>query len=1315
MGQENAPNDDSPLRVEPAAPTEGVPADAPGAAAGRTNPRLTLSAIVLQWFVNRERETRHFIEMLQGRDPKRILLIKGPTGIGKTWLLRRLAQEARARNVPSATINFSSANTIDTLWIFQNVAQQVGSRHFPFLSAALENATQLRVVLKVEAGGSSSVDISGSANVEGDLVGGDVIKGNRFYLSGDNPDLRQIWQQQLRQAFLSDLAAWVENQDAVLLFDSYESATQEPRTWMAEQLLAQIGEGKLANLRLVIAGEQVPPLPSLWRNLITVLGLAPLPAAEVRRYLTEKRNLVISEQVVSAIYEVTGGKPDLVALIADSPNGLPENATQAQLLEILIQGLLETVPPPLAETLRVLAIPEWFDAELLAALSGDASRAEEQFNAIVQYSFAQSDNQQAWHFSPAVRRTLLETWAHQPLKLRELHQRAAQAFAARAQSAMDPERQEEYQRQAMGHWFSVEERRGLEMLRALFSQAEATYRLTSCELLLKRVQTLAGLTQPTRAWLDYLNGRLALALDDYATSARLFQNLLGQTDLDAELEALTRWAAGQLATEQGQWANAIESYKGARRYFQAQADAARVGQLMIALGDVYLQQARTLGELIQPRLIARTGRWRVLRAIPGILSAFPFVVYAWFIRRWRFLPPLQHGMNYRNWTLMRMLFTAAEWYRRAESTLAPTGQVTLLANAQLGLAQTYHRIGWWNNARELFEKVLASPAVVANDYLEAQVQRAFADTELYAGNTDNALELLTRSYAVLTRYHDAQGQIETTILLGRAWMQKGQFERGMEYYSQSLRESEKKRDHQRIGLALDALRRSAVTAELTPLQFAHVETLIANTHEKPYFPRVPDRWASNFERGLRIGLAALGVVALYLVAAPILSNLSAPSAFATAGLKSLGYLVIAAVSFLVAASVVGLGLVVWTTKRKFEPEQLDSFLTDDDAITRYDNHQQIVNRVVWSDVAALVVVERMRNQTPSPLLSYFWIYGSATGLRVPGTILWYSALKQDVDAHLAKQNIKPARLYRNAKFLPSRLGVLFLLAPWVFMLGYAILKNFLSRLAIPLHFSADQAALLSPVILTCGLVLAIAPLYWWLFLYPLWVRYTLTPQSTLPFFVGAAGILLVAGAFALALWYPFFPFRDWLNQTLFPLGFIAVLAAALWVISAREWKSHPAAQERAVHRLPLRIGALFVLLVALLGAALFAWREWAPYVSHVLPAIARYYRSDYVGAVEAANRALAVNPGFADGYAYRGRAQIKLAQPALALQDLNLLIESGQAVPDDFIERAQAYRMVSDSKAACRDLRTALALLGSNDESTDRVKAETLLREWNCS
>ena len=1271
-----------------------------------------LSRTVLQWFVDRVGELKRFREMLAGRDLTQVLTVAGPTGIGKTWLCRRLQGESDKHAVPAFYLDFGSGVAFQDLWMVHRTALALGAFRFEALNKALEGATEHRVVVKVETSPARpELTIYGDLVVHGDQAEGPIIKNNIFNLPEESPETRGLVDQLANEAFFQDLARLGQAEGAVLLFDSHERVAEMPeaRSWLQDELLRRIGEGQLPGVRVIIAGETVPKFSSAWRDLVDDLSLDPLPAAEVRRYLEHKRP-TISEASVTRIYEVTDGKPDQVALIADYPGELPDQLDKDRLHEILVQGILRETEGPVPETMRVAAVPEWFDVSLLADLLDNLGAVDERLSDLRVYSFVEEFERGRFRFSPKAHHALLETWDGQRQALGELHERAAHHFDERARRAVSDRQRREFQRQAAGHWLERDERTGIERVRALFQEAESGYALSECQWLLTRAKAVEGLQLLTKSWLRYLEGRLALARNEFEKSTELLETVLNEIEAGSELFALTNLSLGQLAAEQGKWDTAIEYYEESRRYFSGQQDPAGDGRVMLSLGDVHLRQARALGGPMQPKVLQGKGGWRFVQAIPALLVALPFVVFARLIRRWR-LPPLHHGMNYRNWTLARLLLTTEQWFSEALSCFTSAGLEDLVPDAQLGLAQTYYRLGWWHDAGILFDRVLNSRPVSSSAYWQAQVRKELAEMDLRTGNRDPAIKELKRSLKTFKSYEDIQSQAGTWALLGQGWLEKGRFERGLTLLRASLNGFSCVRDSLGIGNALHILRRWVLGPDPTPEQVEKVEQVIATTRVKAYLPRMPDRLAAVMEMAASAGLLLLALSGIILLGLGMLTPVAEIYAYLlSAGtvLRLLGRLILAIWIFILVFGAIGLVLIVWGARQKLKPE-LDRVITTDKSISRvpYVGKERTILR--WRDVQTTVSVDRMLWRTAIPLLSEFWLFSPEAEIEIPATMGWYQELRRDIEDHLQQQSVQPTRRRLDLHIFRSWLGLCFAVSPVLIALSSVLIWNL-----IELPLPVDWAAWLGIAALFLGMIALIAGPYWWLVLHPLWVHYHLAPRSWSPVVAGLSGLVLTGFAFVLRQQHPFFPIRNWLEWTLHPLGYVLLIVAPLWVLTAREKARLYTGRGKAAYRRWQRALAAVLLAAAVGLAVLFVRNEWIPYLP-IFQATSAFNRADYEETIHHSSQAVTMNPNLADGYYVRAAAYSELERYELAVRDLSHLIDSGSAINADYyLFRARAYRALDSAEAACADLHAALNAerWGLSKQWHERAMADW--QEWNC-
>jgi tetratricopeptide (TPR) repeat protein len=1277
----------------------------------RDPPKLTRT--VLQWFVDRVGELDRFRKMLDGRDLTQVLTVAGPTGIGKTWLCRRLQGASDERAVPAFYLDLGSGVAFQDLWMVHRTALALGAYRFEALNKALEEATEHHVVVKVESSPASpELTIYGDLVVHGDQAEGPIIKNNIFNLPEESPETRGLVHRLANEAFFQDLTRLGRAEGVVLLLDSYERVAEMPeaRTWLQDELLRRIGEGQLPGVHVIMAGETVPKFSSAWREIVAKLSLDPLPAAEVRKYLEHKRP-TISEASVTRIYEVTGGKPDQVALIADYPGELPNRLDKERLHEILVQGILRETEGPLPDTMRVAAIPEWFDIPLLGHLLDNPDVVDERLSELRGYSFVEEFERGRFRFSPKARHALLETWDRQRQALGELHERAARHFDERALRAVSDQQRWEFQRQAAGHWLERDERTGIERVRALFQEAESGYALSECQWLLTRAKAVEGLQAPTQSWLRHLKGRLALARNEFKKSSDLLGAVLNETEAGSELFALTNLSLGQLAAEQGKWDAAIEYYEESRRYFSGQQDPAGDGRVMLALGDVHLRQARALGGPMRPTLFQGKVGWRFIQAIPALLVALPFVVFARLIRRWR-LPPLHHGMNYRNWTLARLLLTAEQWFSEALSCFTSAGLEELIPDAQLGLAQTYYRLGWWHDAGILFDRVLHSRPVSSSAYWQAQVRKDLAEMELRTGDRDQAIKELKRSLRTFKGYEDIQSQAETWALLGQGWLEKGWFERGLTLMRASLNGFSCVGVPLGIGYALHILRRWVLRSEPTPEQVERVEQVIDKTRVKAYLPRMPDRLAAVMEMGASAGLLLLALGGIILLGLGLLTPVAEIYAYLlSAGtvLRLLGWLIVAIWIFILVYGAIGLGLIVWGARQKLKPERLDRVVTTDESISRVPYVGKERTKLGWRDVQTTVSVDRMLWRTAIPLLSEFWLFGPEAEIEIPATMGWYQELRRDIEDHLQQQSVPPIQRRLDLHIFRSWLGLCFAVSPVLIALSSVLIWNL-----IELPLPVDWAAWLGIAALFLGMIALVAGPYWWLVLHPLWVRYHLAPRSWSPVVAGLSGLVLTGFAFVLRQQHPFFPIRNWLEWTLHPLGYVLLIVAPLWVLTAREKARLYTGRGKAAYRRWQRALAAILLAAAVGLVVLFVRNEWIPYLP-IFQATSAFNRADYEGTIRHSSQAVTMNPNLADGYYARAAAYSELGRYELAVRDLSHLIDSGSAINADYyLFRARAYRALDSAEAACADLHAALNAerWGLSKQWHERAMADW--QEWNC-
>ncbi len=282
-------------------------------------------------FVDRLKQLERFRKSLEGASGRRIILITAGPGMGKSWLLRRFAQEAGSRSARSVLVDFSDGQAYDVLTLVRRFRDALGPEQFNRLTAAINEATSPRLVLSDGgAPASASVDLSGAQAGDitiGDVAGRSIIKDNFFIVQTDNPLLLQAIEDRVTQAFFECLAALVAATTVLFLFDSYERSSQEGERWVPNaadrwiqrELLARIRDGKLPNSVVVLAGRRLPTFDAEWAEVVGKLDLEFFTVADVAQYLRENRGLTtLTDTELQTLFTAIQGNPQLLGIIGDN-------------------------------------------------------------------------------------------------------------------------------------------------------------------------------------------------------------------------------------------------------------------------------------------------------------------------------------------------------------------------------------------------------------------------------------------------------------------------------------------------------------------------------------------------------------------------------------------------------------------------------------------------------------------------------------------------------------------------------------------------------------------------------------------------------------------------------------------------------------------------------------------------------------------------------------------------------------------------------------------------------------------------------------
>jgi len=79
----------------------------------------------IEWFVNRTKQHKRYRQMLANETPMATMLIEAPTGMGKTFLVKKMRYLAEKARHPVVHIDFRTRRPYDTLWLTRYARHQI--------------------------------------------------------------------------------------------------------------------------------------------------------------------------------------------------------------------------------------------------------------------------------------------------------------------------------------------------------------------------------------------------------------------------------------------------------------------------------------------------------------------------------------------------------------------------------------------------------------------------------------------------------------------------------------------------------------------------------------------------------------------------------------------------------------------------------------------------------------------------------------------------------------------------------------------------------------------------------------------------------------------------------------------------------------------------------------------------------------------------------------------------------------------------------------------------------------------------------------
>ncbi len=827
------------------------------------------------------------------------------------------------------------------------------------------------------------------------------------------------------------------------------------------------------------------------------------------------------------------------ALWPDAPAATPAPLPEAALAQ-LVASILASSHPELARSLRLVAVPLWFDAGLLAALRGENDGREERILArLSQFSFIQQANEGRCTCNRSVRELLLAEWQSDRDGFEQAHRRALTEIDARLAAVAHeahPAAYEDLTQARLYHLLVAEPAEGMTVLHRLFDAARAERRLAAAERYLDLAEELRPwLPTDRQPYLDYYQALLQQAQNRWTSSREQLTALAAHIALTPDLAARVHRGLGRALVAEEDWVGAVAEHKAALTAFEKLADQAEVARTMTDLGYAYMDLAlRSWGGGESPRILPRPALWQLGERL-ALPIRLPIVIY--LMAQWgvaALLPALGRVGRGVDWVIARLLGEAGAWLRRAEKRLQALDDAAGLIAVREHQARVYLALNHPQAAARAYRELLAAEGTMLGEFRAARARLGLAEALLRLGKepANTAETLLVAALPVFEATQQAGYTAQAQALLAEAHVRQHKPEKAIPHYRAAIASWEQAGHRDAQTDTLDQIELLAVQPDLADAVRAELTAIAEGVPVRRY----PVRYQHPLMRAFQ--LVALVVLAVLLFLTPFIAIRTERGAIIGAGapvMKPLqpdvedefgpalalsieqqirpefrvriagnliGWTIL---GYVVAYFALGLYLIRIAPLAAIQRGQETDLELDADGIGRAAMANGPAQALRWAEITRLVIADRCLISRPIRALSDTGLLASSGRLVISGHTRHYS----DIQRIAHRLSAEARRQTVGATILWSKMGALLMLA-LAFLVAFAALARSAPEQAIsPLPGIPYSLADLYGLVL---LGLAV-PLGWWFAIQPLRVQLLLRPATQLAWGIGASGIMLAMLAF----------------------------------------------------------------------------------------------------------------------------------------------------------------------------------------------------------
>jgi len=756
--------------------------------------------------------------------PKRLLVIHGVGGVGKSSLLRMFRLYCKGAQIPVGLVSGDEAKSVvDILadWSADLKAAGVTLKtltktlaHYRTIQAKVSKQTQetvRKVATKtVEAAASVIPGIGPLAGALGGAGAEALVDWLRGFLPQADVDLLLDPTGKLTSDLLADMARAAAKQRLVLMVDTFEQLTA------LDDWVRELAQQLHPNVLLVITGRAVPNWSRQWPGWLAQARIEELTP------MTEEAMRELAHRYYATMY---GGEPDAqqVAAIIRFARGLPMVVTSAvrlwiqygiedfqavkpQVVADLVDRLMEGVPQEMRPLLEAAATVRWFNKEILRALTAEQD-VTPIYDELRRFPFVRP-RAEGLALHDTVREMIDENLkVHDPERHRELHEKAAVCFEARLEKVTGQDK-EHLRMERLYHRICSDEKTGGKLFQEMAEELTRTNFVNQLRVLLNDVNSYPLQLESSQLWREYYNASLLSLEGRHFDAERAFEAIGGNEHAEPKLRAYALHDLGQILAKfgrlgqsgvekatraleqslsiaptddylitglrilahicafQGQWSKGEMHLDAAKRYFEERQNYHGLASIYLAMRDIFAFQGDFKAFLALHELISD-----VLSKLPQYLhlkASLGHWAWAWALA----------GRYAEAEHLAREGVNAAQHLEDVGASLAPRhdlgwvlgkqgrfDEATAYLSDAINIVQRLgeHFLGWHSGAMCFLGMVLT-----------------------HQGRCNEAREYLTRSLAINLESQDHHRTLEVSPLIGVLYETQKEWATALTHYQRCM-------------------------------------------------------------------------------------------------------------------------------------------------------------------------------------------------------------------------------------------------------------------------------------------------------------------------------------------------------------------------------------------------------------------------------------------------------------------------------------------------------------------------------------------------